>query len=167
MFSLSKLKKSLSGGTSFKGVDIYGQDDKKYSLSDGPMRKLGVVAYGDTSYQVNNYLVNQSIILLPNHLLLWNAKTINDITIDSLKVFEYIHPRLEVLLIGSGKEMKQLSPEIIQYFKSKGIVVEISSSKNAATTFNVMSLDGRVVAAALLTMENNWVKQEDINKEFK
>ena len=106
MFSLSKLKKSLSGGTSFKGVDIYGQDDKKYSLSDGPMRKLGVVAYGDTSYQVNNYLVNQSIILLPNHLLLWNAKTINDITIDSLKVFEYIHPRLEVLLIGSGKEMK-------------------------------------------------------------
>ena len=131
------------------------------------MRKLGVVAYGDTSYQVNNYLVNQSIILLPNHLLLWNAKTINDITIDSLKVFEYIHPRLEVLLIGSGKEMKQLSPEIIQYFKLKGIVVEISSSKNAATTFNVMSLDGRVVAAALLTMENNWVKQEDINKEFK
>ena len=49
--------------------------------------------------------------------------------------------------------MRPLPIPLMEYFKSQGIVVDISDTINAAATFNVMSLEGRQVGAALLTLE--------------
>jgi NADH dehydrogenase [ubiquinone] 1 alpha subcomplex assembly factor 3 len=46
-----------------------------------------------------------------------------------------------------------LPKEIYDYFRSRGIVIEATSTANAASTFNILNAEGRNVAAALLTAE--------------
>ena len=170
-----------TSSSGFKGIDILQPDlelEAPTTLDENgetivlPIRnqmrpKLGIVAFGKTSYQVNNYLARQSVILLPNQMYLWSPKSIEDITIDSLRIFEHITPRLEVLFIGCGRTMQQIPIEIHEYFKQKGIILDVGSSRDSASTFNVMSLEGRSCAAALLTMEpwNEWT--DNIKEEFK
>lgn len=48
---------------------------------------------------------------------------------------------------------QRISPEIVQYFKSRGIYVEATASNSAASTFNILNAEERNVAAALLTMK--------------
>ena len=113
-----------------------------------------IISYGDHAFQVNNVLVRQSVILLPNSFLLWNARSFEDITIKSLALFPLLYPTLEVLFIGCGENFPtQLPAEITTYFRKRGIVVEATSTMNAASTFNLLSAEGRNVAAALLTLQ--------------
>lgn len=113
-----------------------------------------IISYGDHAFQVNNVLVRQSVIMLPNSFLLWNARSFEDITIKSLALFPLLYPTLEVLFIGCGENLPSpLSAEITTYFRKRGIVVEATSTMNAASTFNLLSAEGRNVAAALLTLQ--------------
>jgi uncharacterized protein len=127
-----------------KGQDLLEDDEMKSSIK----------AFGDTSFLINNVIARQSVILLPNSFLLWNVKRVEDLTVDNLSVFAAIFPTIEVLFLGCGKSMpRQLPEDITAFFKSKGIVIEASNTVNAASTFNVLNLEGRNVAAALLTLE--------------
>lgn len=131
-----------------------GLDDILASNGSEQNPKPFIIAYGDHAFQVNNVLVRQSVILLPNSFLLWNARTFDDITLKSLAVFPLLYPTLEVLFIGCGETFpSQLPAEITTFFRKKGIVVEATSTMNAASTFNLLSAEGRNVAAALLTLQ--------------
>lgn len=111
-----------------------------------------VQAFGDTSIKVNDVICRQSIICLSSEFLLWEPRTFDDITIESLSIFELMYPTLEVLFIGCGDIMpNQLPIELIRHFRSKGIVIEATNTVNAAATFNVLNGEGRHVACALLT----------------
>lgn len=113
---------------------------------------VNVRGYGDTSFQINEVQVNQSVLLFRKSFLLWNARTFKDITIESLSIFAMLHPTIEVLFIGCGEvQPSRLPPDLVQHFKVKGIVIEASTSINAAATFNILISEGRNVAAALLT----------------
>lgn len=91
---------------------------------------------------------------MPDHFLLWNARSFEDITIKNLSIFPIIYPTIEILFIGCGERYTQaLSPDIIKHFRNKGIVIEASSTANAASTFNMLASEGRKVACALLTMQ--------------
>lgn len=115
---------------------------------------ISIKGYNEYSFQVNDVLVNQSVILLPKSFLLWNAKKFQDITIESLSIFPLIFPTIEIIFVGCGHRMIQPLPnEVTKYFRSKGIVLELSDSVNAASSFNMLNSEGRNVAAALLTQE--------------
>lgn len=110
--------------------------------------------FGEKTFIVNHTLVNQSVLLLPKSYLLWEPKSFQDISIDSLLPFTLLYPTVELLLIGTGESYSyQLPQELIKYFRSKGVVVEASATPYAASTFNVLNQEGRNVAAALLTMQ--------------
>lgn len=132
-----------------KGVDILSSE-----LVKGADKKTTITAFGDKSFLINRVLVRQSVVLLPNSFLLWKPRSFEEITVDSLTIFELIKPTIEVLFIGCGETMPQRLPtKIFDYFKRKGIVVEASNTINAASTFNVLNGEGRNVAAALLTLQ--------------
>ena len=101
---------------------------------------------------VNDVLVRQSVILLPLSFMLWNVRTFDDITIESLALFPLMYPKLEAVFIGGGETLqRQLSPHIIKHMRSQGIVVEVTNTVSAASTFNILNQEGRNVAAAILT----------------
>ena len=87
---------------------------------------------------------------------MWKVKSVEDITIENLTIFQFVYPRLEVLFLGMGRKMPgALDPEISKYFRRQGIIVEASDSANAAATYNVMNGEGRNVAAALLAFDED------------
>lgn len=126
-----------------KGQDLIESDEFRTQIR----------GFGDTSFMINDVLVRQSVLCLPHSFLLWeNVRSFEDITIESLSLFTIFYPTIEVLFIGCGENMpRQLNPEISKYFRSKGIILEISNTVNAASTFNVLNSEGRNVAAALIT----------------
>ncbi len=127
---------------------------KGHDLLEDDGLKSSIKAFGDTSFLVNNVLARQSVILFPNSFVLWNVKSFEELTVDSLAVFATLYPTIEVLFIGCGERMpRQLPKEITDYFSKRGIIVEASDTVNAASTFNVLNAEGRHVAAALITME--------------
>jgi len=115
-----------------------------------------VRGYGETFFQINDVQVNQSVLLFRTSFLLWNARTFDDITVENLAPFVLLHPTLEVLFIGCGEvQPRQLPPDLVKFFRTKGVVLEASSTINAAATFNILSSEGRNVAAALLTNKDD------------
>lgn len=159
-FSSKDKSKDYSSGFG-KGVELLDEA----SLDGSGKRRVQLKAYGDKVFQVDEILVRQSVILLPHSFLLWNARTFDDISIESLSIFPFLFPGIEMLIIGCGKtQPKQLDPDIIRFFKSNGIVVEISNTVNASANFNVLNAEGRNICAALLTLEpssTDWLDSEE------
>jgi NADH dehydrogenase [ubiquinone] 1 alpha subcomplex assembly factor 3 len=154
------LYKSIAGSRGFRAIfPIFGHRSlsglgKGFDISSLEDRRTKITGYGDHTFQINDTVVRQSVVLLPKSFYLWNAQTFDDITLDNLSLFPLLFPTLEVLFIGCGERMpKLISPAIIAEFKKKGIVIEASSTVNAAATFNILAGEGRNVAAALLTLK--------------
>lgn len=115
------------------GFDILGEESDPFTSS--PLTRTRVTGYEDHAFSVNDVLVKSSVIVLPKHYFKWNVTTFKDITIESLAVFPFLIPTIEVLLVGCGENMpERLSPDLIKFFKSKGIYVEAVS-----TLFNFKS----------------------------
>lgn len=71
------------------------------------------------------------------------------------------------LFVGCGETVThRMSPDIIQYFKSRGIYVEATTSNSAASTFNILNAEERNVAAALLTMKPRPPDERDVIQEY-
>lgn len=136
-------------GRAPKGYDILGD------TLEGEEMRSAIRAFGDRSFKVNNVVVRQSVLLFPHSFLAWNVHRIEDITIDSLAPFTLLYPTIDILFIGCGKTAPsppRLAPEIHQFFREQGIVLEVTTSAHAATTFNILNAEHRHVGAALLTM---------------
>lgn len=139
---------SPSTGPLGKGYDILGD------MNDGGPIRTAVNQLGDKSFMINDVLVRQSVILLPQSFMLWNVRTFDEISIESLALFPLIYPKLEAVFIGGGETLhKQLAPSIIQHMRDQGIVVEVTNTVSAASTFNILNQEGRNVAAAILTCQ--------------
>jgi NADH dehydrogenase [ubiquinone] 1 alpha subcomplex assembly factor 3 len=81
----------------------------------------------------------------------WNEKY--------FEIFEVVVPRPEILLLGTGKTIAQPPPSIRQYINQLGIQLDVMDSSNASSTYNLLSEEGRRVAAALLPLvPHTWNK---------
>ncbi|RVW15531.1 hypothetical protein CK203_028351 [Vitis vinifera] len=56
----------------------------------------------------------------------------------------------EILILGCGRHIEQVDPELRRYIQSTGMKLEAVDSRNAASTYNILNEEGRIVAAALL-----------------
>ncbi|KAI5824924.1 hypothetical protein K523DRAFT_314356 [Schizophyllum commune Tattone D] len=76
------------------------------------------------------------------------------------EVFETVLPRPEILLLGTGTTVVQAPPAIRNYLKSLGIQLEVTSTRDACSTYNLLTEEGRRVAAALLPLDphKQWKK---------
>jgi len=114
-----------------------------------------VMGFGKNTFRVNNLILNHSIICLPSNVLVWNnVISFDDLNnIKNLEIFPILYPTIEVLMIGCGDRMpRQINLDVRKFFASNGIVVETTDTLNAASTFNLLALEGRNVAAALIPL---------------
>ena len=118
------------GRSTFKGVDILESEE---DLEGTP--RMGVVGFGPTTFQVNDVLVRQSTLLLPTSYFLWSAHNIEDITIDSLSIFLTVHPRLEIVFVGTGRHLQAVPKHVVDHYRDRGIVIEVSYPPVSAFPF--------------------------------
>ncbi|KAF9554530.1 hypothetical protein CPC08DRAFT_712809 [Agrocybe pediades] len=71
-------------------------------------------------------------------------------TPERFEIFEAVAPRPEMLILGTGKTLVQPPPFLSKYLTGLGIQLEVLDTRNACSTYNILSEEGRRVAAALL-----------------
>ncbi|RZS24371.1 hypothetical protein BHM03_00057433 [Ensete ventricosum] len=111
--------------------------------------------YGDTGFTVNGVKYEGSLLVVEHKLMTWTPKTFSEITPESLSVFKILRPVpvfcfSEILILGCGRHIQPVSSQLQQFIRSTGMKLEAVDSRNAASTYNVLSEEGRPVAAALL-----------------
>ncbi|CAO3669372.1 unnamed protein product [Umbelopsis ramanniana] len=103
----------------------------------------------------DNVRVDGPIILLNGTAFMWNVPTgakspFENWNEDMLKIFEVTAPKPELILFGTGKNFYPLPENLRTYLFKLGIQVDQMSTKNAASTYNVLAEEGRRIAAAML-----------------
>ncbi|GAB4850755.1 hypothetical protein Ancab_030055 [Ancistrocladus abbreviatus] len=119
-------------------------------IDNVPEDQLRFQEYYETGFKVNGIIYEGSVLCVGNLLLSWSPKKISEVTPDSLSVFRILRPIPEILILGCGKYIEPVSPELRSFIRSTGMKLEAVDSRNAASTYNILNEEGRIVAAALI-----------------
>ncbi|KAJ3777356.1 NADH dehydrogenase 1 alpha subcomplex assembly factor 3 [Lentinula raphanica] len=83
-------------------------------------------------------------------------------------VFELVVPKPEILLLGTGKTIFQPPQFIRDHLNKMGIQLDVMDTRNACSTYNLLSEEGRRVAAALLPLSpRTWQRTQETTPESK
>lgn len=75
------------------------------------------------------------------------------IVTDNIPLLTLYPPILEVLILGTGSSVAYPPASLRGHLHTMGIQLDVQSSQNAASTFNVLSEEGRQVAIAVIPSE--------------
>uniref|UniRef100_A0A0D9XMR7 NADH dehydrogenase [ubiquinone] 1 alpha subcomplex assembly factor 3 n=1 Tax=Leersia perrieri TaxID=77586 RepID=A0A0D9XMR7_9ORYZ len=115
-----------------------------------PEDQLRFQTYDDTGFMINKVKYEGSLLVVENKIMTWSPKTFAEITAESLSIFKVVHPIPEILILGCGRYIQPISPELRKFIRSTGMKLEAVDSRNASSTYNILNEEGRPVAAALL-----------------
>jgi uncharacterized protein len=113
---------------------------------------LKVESYGSQGFCLNGQMWEGSVLLFPDHVLLWKKA---DSTLWTIEDFESVfsaQPKPEVLLLGTGKAHQFVHPELRRAFKARGVSMDSMDTGAACRTYNILLAEGRHVAALLLAL---------------
>ncbi|KAL6289670.1 hypothetical protein ACE6H2_007180 [Prunus campanulata] len=119
-------------------------------IDNVPNDQLRFQRYTDSGFTVNGVDYEGSLLCVGNMLMSWAPKKFSEITYDSLSIFQTVRPVPEILILGCGRYIEPVSPELQRFIRSTGMKLEAIDSKNAVSTYNILNEEGRIVAAALL-----------------
>ncbi|KAJ7167752.1 DUF498-domain-containing protein [Mycena filopes] len=99
-------------------------------------------------------------IFVDGKVFLWDVpESVTQWGREHLAMFEVVVPRPEILILGTGIEMAHPPPSFRSYLKDLGIQVDVMSTRNACSTYNLLAEEGRRVAAALAPLSPcRWTK---------
>lgn len=110
-------------------------------------------AYGNGGFRFANMSHRGSILCVPSGIYGWDVQDPSDVSLETFeKVFEE-DGDIEVLLIGTGVDLRPLPADLKDRFREAGILADPMSTGAAVRTFNVLLSEGRAVAAALLAVD--------------
>lgn len=90
-----------------------------------------------------------SVIVTPQHLVRdWPPQRFEELEVRHFETIAGLNP--EIVLFGSGRQLRWPSGPITDALVHQGIGVEVMDTAAACRTYNVLMADGRRVAAALL-----------------
>jgi uncharacterized protein len=112
-----------------------------------------VDSYGNGGFRFAGMSHRGSLLCLPSGIYGWPVSEIAAIDETTLaRVFEEA-AAIDVLLVGSGRDLVPLAPALRQSLRAHNIVAEPMSTGAAVRTFNVLLAEERAVAAALIAVD--------------
>lgn len=116
---------------------------------DPATAKNAITGYGDGYVIVNRQRFERSLVVLPDRILLdWPPNRFDDLAPEHLA--ELAGLDREIILLGTGAQLRFPRPEIIQPLMRSGVGVEVMDMQAACRTYNILLAEDRRVAAALL-----------------
>jgi len=128
----------------------------KLSLDITPLAPKGqqtIQSYGDGGFRISNAEHNGSVIVFLDKCVLWECKSVDEIDENSFQSVREAKIKPEIIVIGCGETFTRPPQQLIDYFKSHSIVMEWMATGAACRTYNVLALEGRGVAAALVAID--------------
>ncbi|XP_068335359.1 uncharacterized protein [Pyrus communis] len=119
-------------------------------IDNVPDDQLRFQRYTENGFTVNGVDYEGSLLCVGNMLMSWAPTKFSDVTPDSLSIFQLVRPIPEILILGCGRNIEPVDPELRRYIRSTGMKLEAVDSRNAISTYNILNEEGRIVAAALV-----------------
>lgn len=119
----------------------------------GPPGRLLIGGYGGGGFEVGGQDHRGSVLVLPDRVLPWPVTEAASISLDSLQPLLAAAPALEVLLVGCGERAVLLAPALREGLRGHGLGVDAMATGPACRTFNVLQMEARAVAAALISVD--------------
>ncbi len=120
----------------------------KLHLTQADGKQL-ITGYSQDWISINNLVYPQSLVVLPDELLLdWTVSDFDNLTEANFECLLAYQP--EVVLLGTGSSHRFIHPRLIQVLTASHIPVECMTTDAACRTYNILMAEGRIVAAALI-----------------
>ena len=112
-----------------------------------------VDAYGNGGFRFAEMSHRGSILCLPSGIHGWQPADPAALKLEDFERVLQEADEVEILLVGTGKELKPLPPGLRQALRDAGISADPMSTGAAVRTYNVLLAEDRAVAAALVAVE--------------
>jgi uncharacterized protein len=109
--------------------------------------------YGNGGFTCRDERHEGSILVAPELVYPLPIQTLADLTLDALTALQTHVPSIELLLVGCGSEIAPIDPELRRTVRDWGIVMEPMDTGAACRTYNVLLVEERRVAAALVAVD--------------
>ncbi len=111
--------------------------------------------YGNGGFRFAEMSHRGSLLCLPTGMHKWNATTAADITLENLQPVFDAAERIDVLLVGLGKDIAGFSKPIREALRARNIIVEAVATGGAVRTYNILLGEDRAVGAALIAVDSS------------
>ena len=116
-------------------------------------QQVEIEAYGNGGFRFGGMSHRGSILVLPSGVHGWEVAVAADITAASLALALDEADKIDMLLIGTGRDLVPLARDAADAFRSRSLKFEVMSTGAAIRLFNVMLGERRRFATALLAVE--------------
>ncbi|PCI31711.1 MAG: hypothetical protein COB54_09030 [Alphaproteobacteria bacterium] len=116
-------------------------------------QETAISSYGDGGFRIGEQRSKGSILITPKGYYPWDAVEMASATLDNLKLIMDQSADIDILLVGTGDNMRPLNKPLRTSLEAAGIAVDIMATGAAARTYNILLAEGRKVAAALIAID--------------
>lgn len=109
-------------------------------------------AYGNGGFRFADMSHRGSLLCLPSGIHGWEPADPDRLSPSDFDTVLREAGDVEILLIGSGVDLKPLSADLRELMRGHGISADPMSTGAAVRTFNVLLAEDRAVAAALIAV---------------
>lgn len=109
-------------------------------------------AYGNGGFRFADMSHRGSVLMLPSGIYAWDTVEGDPLSVDKFRRVLDEAREIEVLLVGTGREIRPLPAELKAALRAQNISSDPMSTGAAVRTYNVMLAESRAVAAALIAV---------------
>lgn len=109
-------------------------------------------AYGNGGFRFADMSHRGSVLMLPSGIYAWDTVEGDPLSVDRFRRVLDEAREIEVLLVGTGREIRPLPAELKAALRAQNISSDPMSTGAAVRTYNVMLAESRAVAAALIAV---------------
>jgi uncharacterized protein len=107
-----------------------------------------ITGYGEGYVMVNGERRSSSLVVLPDRIEAWEAKTFDALSAEDFTFLKSL--QVEIVLLGTGERQRFPHPRLTAALAQAGIGLEVMDLQAACRTYNILVAEERKVAAALL-----------------
>ena len=112
-----------------------------------------IEAYGNGGFRFADMSHRGSLLCLPSGIYGWEPKDPLSLTVEDFERLFAEAGQIEILLVGSGKELRPIAKPLRAALREAGISADPMATGAAVRTFNVLLAEDRAVAAALIAVD--------------
>jgi NADH dehydrogenase [ubiquinone] 1 alpha subcomplex assembly factor 3 len=86
--------------------------------------RLKIYGLSDGHFLINHYWISGSVLIFPQRFFMWNVANAEEIKPHSLEIMNYVKPRPDYLIIGTGEKNIALEFSFYEHFRRMGITVD-------------------------------------------
>lgn len=112
-----------------------------------------IESFGNGGFRLGGVSHQGSIIITPSGVRACSAIDLATLNAEHLAVILSEKAEIDMLLIGTGRNMAPLSNSVAQYLQQHGLGYDTMSTNAAVRTYNVVEAEDRRVAAVLIAVD--------------